>query len=320
VRRGIAAGWCKPVPSHDVEGRFRRRFAADLAMDCEEPITVEVWGRYDRRCKQTTAIFVDVTTRCRKCESCLRRKARFWTGRAMTEYLGANATWMVTLTLRPEMHYYFDARMQQPLYRGSRMVRDAVRPPEGGLASATGFRLRAREIGYEITDYLKRVRKYRGPFRYLLVAERHLANSASEAYGRPHFHLLVHEGAAALITANEWAAHAGPCEHGCTNVHGKPRYHVAGEVCDHALVRGQWPHGFTKVMRCMDVKSAVYVCKYVSKDPMARVRASIGYGGEKEAPPQTLDGEDRVFRNAISEEGKLTSRERRYLEALNVVD
>ena len=164
------------------------------------------------------------------------------------------------------------------------------------------------------------MRKHRGPFRYLLVAERHLANSASEAYGRPHFHLLVHEKAAALITEREWSPHAGPCENGCLNKWGKPRYHVAGEVCDHALIRGQWPHGFTKVIRCMDAKSAVYVCKYVSKDPMARVRASIGYGGEKEAPPNTLHEEDGVFRSAISEEETLTPRERRYLEALNVVD
>ena len=192
VRKGIAEGWCKPVPSHDVPGRFRRRFVADLSMNCEQPYTVEVWGRYNRKSEQAKAIFVDVVTRCRKCQPCLDAKSRFWTGRAMDEFNAAPRTWLLTLTVRPEMHYYFDARMQQPLVRGNTLVREPV-GPLNGLVPATLFRLRAREIGYEITDYLKRLRKARGAFRYLLVAERHMADPSSVVFGRPHFHVLLHE-------------------------------------------------------------------------------------------------------------------------------
>jgi len=281
VRRGIAEGWCRQAPSHDAPGRFRRKFVADLSMNCEDPITVDVWGRYDRKGRQVTAIFVDIITRCRQCENCLKNKARMWTARACTEYVRAPATYMMTLTVRPEMHYFFDARMQQPLYRGTKMVRDAVGPLHG-LAPATLFKLRAREIGYEVTDMLKRIRK-RAPYRYLLVAERHGGNEHSEVFGRPHFHLLMHEKYAspALILPDDWQIHKGPCEAGCKHRSGKPLLHkVDGEVHDHAFVRTQWPYGYTKVVRCMDLKSAVYVCKYVSKDPMARVRASIGYGDE----------------------------------------
>lgn len=279
VRKGIAEGWCKPVPSIDEPGRFRRRFRADLSMNCEDPYTVEVWGRYNRKAEQVTAIFVDVVTRCRKCQPCLDAKSRFWTGRAMDEFNHAPRTWLVTLTTRPEMHYYFDARMQQPLYRGNTLVRDKV-GPLNGLAPATLFRLRAREIGYEVTDYLKRVRKARGSFRYLLVAERHMSDPSSVVYGRPHFHVLLHEVGSPLVLPNEWQVHKGPCEADCKLGTSSLRliHKDDGEAHIHALVRKQWHHGFSTAVLCGDMRSAVYVCKYVSKDPMARVRASIGYG------------------------------------------
>lgn len=246
-------------------------------MNCEDPPTVEVWGRYDRTGKQVRAIFVDVITRCRQCETCLNNKARFWTARAMDEFSRAQATWLLTLTLRPEMHYYLDARMTQPLLRGKKLIREAVGPITG-LAPATLFRLRAREAGYEVTDALKRIRKNLGPFRYLLVAERHMENPSSEVYGRPHFHVLLHEVNAPLLAPHEWQEHSGLCEANCRN-HGKLVYHTkSGMAHDHAKIRQAWTHGFNSVRACRDMKSAVYVCKYVSKDPMARVRASIGYG------------------------------------------
>ena len=277
VRRGIAEGWCKPVPSFDVPGRFRRRFAADLSMGCESPVNVEVFGRWDRRCKAATGIFVDVATRCRKCQVCLNNKARYWTARAYDEYNASSSTWLMTLTLRPEMHYFFDARMQLPYSRGKKLLRDSVGPLDG-LAPATLFALRAREIGYEITDMLKRMRKSLGPFRYLQVAERHVGNPSSEVFGRPHFHMLIHTGSTALIKPHEWQDHAGPCEAACKHPTGRPIWHRAGAVHDAAKIRSFWSHGFNDVVRCMDHRSAVYVCKYVSKDPMARVRASLGYG------------------------------------------
>lgn len=87
------------------------------------------------------------------------------------------------------------------------------------------------------------------------------------------------------MSPSEWQDFEGFCEAGCRDPNGRPVWHEAGTLHDHAFVRQQWPLGFTTVKRCMDMKSAVYVCKYVSKDPMARVRASIGYG-------KTLEGID----------------------------
>lgn len=295
VRKGIAEGWCKPgrldlndrvVPPE----RFHRSFVADLSMSCEDPYVYEVWGRYNRKCEQTTAIFVHVKTRCRKCAPCLKNKARFWTARAMTEFQRSPATWLVTLTLRPEQHAFYEARMQTPLRRGKKLLRDAVGPLDG-LAPATLFALRAREIGYDITLILKRMRKNLGPFRYLLVAERHMGNADGAVYGRPHFHMLVHEMDRALVAPHEWQHEAGLCEADCRKPDGSLIWHSDPGMChDHAKIRKFWTAGFNSVRRCVDMKSAIYVCKYVSKDPMARVRASIGYGSEDEpqnALPQT---------------------------------
>jgi hypothetical protein len=277
VGKGLSEGWCRPIPSHDRPGRFRRRFEANLAMGCEDPYTVEVWARYNRKAQQVRGIFVDVITRCRKCQTCLDNKSRFWTGRAMDEFHAASANYMVTLTIRPEMHYHFDARMQHDYFRGNKLIREKV-GPLNGLAPATLFRLRAREIGYEITDFLKRIRK-RAEFRYLLVAERHMKDPNSPVFGRPHFHVLLHEGVSPLVLPDEWQPQKGYCTAGCKHKSGRVLLHERdGTVHDHAFVRTQWPHGHTTVVRCMDVNSAVYVCKYVSKDPMARIRASIGYG------------------------------------------
>lgn len=268
VRLGVAEGWCRPVASVDHETRFRRRFRAELAMDCEEPYEVEVFGRYDRKCRQATAIFVDVITRCRKCPSCLKRKMRFWAGRAATEYEVTARTWLVTLTLRPEEHYRFAA-----------MLEGSARP--SGLATATGrFHHLLREQAPAITAYLDRVRK-RGRYRYLCVAERHEGKRgpAGANFGNPHYHLLVHEmKAGALVHDDEWAREDGECTKGCKHKSGRPLIHRAGDACDHAMIRKTWTLGFATAKVCVDSKSAVYVCKYVVKDPMARIRASLGYG------------------------------------------
>ena len=95
------------------------------------------------------------------------------------------------------------------------------------------------EHNREITLFLKRVRKESASrFRYLLVTEKHKT-------GDPHFHILLHE-------------HSVP---------------VRKE-----LLERQWTLGFSSWRLVHDVKSAFYVCKYLSKDAQTRVRASVGYG------------------------------------------
>lgn len=103
------------------------------------------------------------------------------------------------------------------------------------------FVLRHEAICPSLTRYLKRVRKASGArLRYLLVAEAH------ESW-LPHYHMLVHEVA------------------GSTSV-------------KHAILRDQWHMGFTHWKLVNDPRAATYLCKYLSKSTIARVRASVRYG------------------------------------------
>lgn len=102
------------------------------------------------------------------------------------------------------------------------------------------FQLRVAVIGKEITKFLKRVRKESGcEIRYILVAEAHKS-------GDPHFHMLIHEP------------------------------HIDQPVRKSVLKR-HWTMGFSQ-WKLADVQAAYYVCKYLVKCSMARVRASLHYG------------------------------------------
>lgn len=109
------------------------------------------------------------------------------------------------------------------------------------LPRSEQFLLRHANIQPAITKWLKRVRKQsKAKFRYLLVAEHHKT-------GLPHYHILVHE-----------CDPATPVRKG--------------------LLQAQWPHGFTSFKLVSDPKAATYVCKYLAKTSLARVRASSRYG------------------------------------------
>lgn len=270
VRKGIANGYCRPRPAHEPE-RFRRAFEMRLDMDCHDPYVYTLWSRYHADTSRGTFIMCDVHTRCRKCDACRERHNRYWAARAVTEYQRNPATWMFTLTLRPEEHYLFDAEMHKRWPELNVVLGEQAGSP--GLAAATLFQHRAWMIGSAVTKYLKRLRHYTGPekLRTLVVAEAH-AKGGTAVAGRPHFHLLIHERErGVLIPDTDWKAEEGLCTR-CN------RWHETGEVCDHALVRTAWRHGFTKVVRCMDERSAYYVCKYIDKGGLTRVRSSIGYG------------------------------------------
>ncbi len=99
----------------------------------------------------------------------------------------------------------------------------------------------ASELLPEVTKWLKRVRKQSAArFRYLLVVEAH-------ADGFPHLHLLLHE---------------------------------QGQPVTKACLDGQWKLGFTqfRLIDQGDVRAVGYVCKYLSKSPQTRIRASRAYG------------------------------------------
>lgn len=116
------------------------------------------------------------------------------------------------------------------------------------LSFGEQFLERHKECSIEITKYLKRVRKESGAkFRYLLVAEHH-------QNGLPHYHVLVHE-----------------------------RDDVGVK---HRTLSSQWQLGFEKWRVVTDYRQATYLCKYLSKATVARVRASGAYGTAVGHSPQ----------------------------------
>ena len=132
VARGLQEGWCRPLDYPDFPGAHRRHFLASCEMDCENPFEWQDSARHDRRGRLTKAIFVTYRTRCRVCERCRERRAMYWQGRAMTEYSRWPNTYMVTLTLRPEVHYLFDAAVHEAM-----LPKHALEAASGCLAPAT---------------------------------------------------------------------------------------------------------------------------------------------------------------------------------------
>lgn len=149
-------------------------------------------------------ISILMKTPCRRCGTCLRKKARLWRYRALAEIEAAPRTWFGTLTLSPETHVWVD-------HVCSTRKRDFW-----SLPSEKKFAERTSVMGIEVTKYLKRVRKNGGtPFRYLLVSETHDSGKTSDEYrGWPHCHLLVHEYPASPVRKHvlDDAWHHGFCQ------------------------------------------------------------------------------------------------------------
>lgn len=98
----------------------------------------------------------------------------------------------------------------------------------------------AWHLGRECTTFLKRVRaQSAAPLRYLLVYEAHKS-------GDPHAHILIHE---------------------------------QGVPVTKQLLERQWKLGFSHWrLTGDDPRAAFYACKYLSKEALTRVRASLRYG------------------------------------------
>lgn len=229
----------------------------DAAGDCEDPRTVEVWGRPERGRpgpagpwqafdlavfrqafepavpdKGTMTVLMEV--QCRRCKACLKRRAARWAIRAHLELAVAPRTWFATFTFRPE------ERMRLQYQRELKLLQGSVRPAQ--LTQDEWWRELANECATELTKYFKRIRKESGaPLRYLLVAEAHKD-------GFPHFHALIHEVS--------WA------------------YPLR-----HETLSRQWSCGYSRFKLVpTEGKVAYYVCKYLAKSALCRVRASQAYG------------------------------------------
>lgn len=125
-------------------------------------------------------------------------------------------------------------------YRAEKARLRASREQLSSLGPDEQFRILAAQLSVEATKWLKRVRAQAGvPLRYLLVTEAHKS-------GDPHMHILLHETA---------------------------------DPVTKRLLEAQWKYGFSHWRLVeQDRKAAVYVCKYLAKDALTRVRASSRYG------------------------------------------
>lgn len=215
----------------------------------------------------------------------------FWQGRAITEFQYAARTWFGTVTLSPDEHYGLDARASARLFRKGVAF--------GKLSSSEQFVERAREMGSEMTLFIKRLRKgdadHKKPqIRYLLIAEMHDSEQTSdEMRGRPHYHMLIHEqDAGALVAGVPVDCISGGDSEEMTRRYLKTRKGwIPGVFAkDDSFLRSQWELGHTKFQLATSANSAVYVCKYLTKAMNVRVRASLHYGAERSAPPSEGKG------------------------------
>ena len=126
---------------------------------------------------------IDAHVRCRRCETCLRAKARHWRLRAQLETRRSSRTWFGTLTMTPELHaraMYEAIRKEEA--RGNRWDQLTA---EQRWRALTGFIRREWQL------YMKRLRKSGAKVRYLLVIERHSGGGPNN--DMPHLHTLIHE-------------------------------------------------------------------------------------------------------------------------------
>lgn len=118
------------------------------------------------------------------------------------------------------------------------------------LSETEQFGALVKEHGRELTKFVKRVRSNSGHrgMRILMVAEKHKS-------GLPHFHVLFHE-VDALNPIRK------------------------------AVLSKAWRMGYSTFTLVKDARAATYVCKYLAKDALTRVRASANYGTHEVSPLQ----------------------------------
>lgn len=230
----------------------------------------KVYGRHSR------PIWVKMAVPCRKCDNCHRRRRAMWSIRAKSEWRAAQRTWFGTLTLGPNALQVARDKARRRVARNysvDECTGEITHDDFDKLSEPAKMARLHEQLSPVITRYLKRVRKGSLPyhlrpwrrircemygvplvgkfryfdarptkFRFLCVAE------LGDKNGRLHYHVLLHEP-------------------------------VGGEAIRHALIEGQWAEiGFSDWELVEDPDRASYVCKYLHKRTIARVRASERYG------------------------------------------
>jgi hypothetical protein len=286
MARGLLEGWAELIPNSEGTEFKLRQARFNLAMDCENPYTYEVFARTPRG-RPRDFRWAIVHSRCRRCGMCKSTHGRFWAARAVTEFNRWPRTLLGTFTMSIETHEMFDLWIETGV---------GGRPRENLnlLTDQERFTARCRVIGDEITLYLKRIRKQlRTSFRYLLIAEAHDSEATDDRLrGRPHYHILLHEKKVGTLVRGDpreampWRyGHLPGYEWELRNVKTRSGWKPKCFATDDSVLRQEWTHGFTKYQLAESANSAVYPCKYLTKAIKFRVRNSNCYGGEGEQVP-----------------------------------
>lgn len=170
-----------------------------MAGDCSSPFTTvyrsvpsDPSKFYDFVPGAVHTLHLEIETRCRECERCLRFRRLRWFYRARTEIEISPRTWFSTLTASADWQHLWLSQARSHLAK------------QGVDYDALEERDRWSELlkfaNREITLYVKRLRKSGLQFRYLCVTEQHKS-------GNPHWHMLIHE--TDLDRPVRWAALAG---------------------------------------------------------------------------------------------------------------
>ena len=192
--------------------------------------------------------WVELIVRCRKCPNCLRVRSWEWAARAKRECAMWPNTLFGTLTVKPE------ELARASAIASRRLVEEGI--PLLHQTADQLFSEKVAVIGEWITLYIKRVRKaLKTPARFLLVAEHHKS-------GEPHFHMLWHE--VVRPTADQWDTYRVLVDQWQGNIINE-------------LPTGHGWAVWSGIDRT-DPREARYVCKYLSKSLLGRVRPSQLYG------------------------------------------
>lgn len=255
AKRALLRGYGKPWP--DREGNPRRRIYCDLRMGCEQPVSLEYYGQRekDRPGRSIGHVSILFEVRCRKCEWCKMKRQQFWAARARNEYDSAERTFFGTLTTAPDQRVLLDAQSRV------RLKKEGV--DFDTLPDKSKFGARCVTIGRHITLWLKSQRAAGADIRYLMVAEPHNPDGASRL--QPHIHVLMHEKTAGSFYDGEL---------GNVKTNGVWRRAIP----DDAFCRQSWSLGFSQFILADDNRCAYYVCKYLTKETLVRLRASQKYG------------------------------------------
>lgn len=235
------------------------RIAVDYSRDCSNPVFIELTGSVEAKRTRKHGVHRTVTKGNTPMFMDLTARCR-----KCPECLAAKR-WHWCARALAEFaasdRTWFVTLTLAPVHRAKFEAMTERRLSKGGtrrrdITDARWFAERSQTIGIEITKMLKRIRKNCAIPKGGMA---YILVTEAHKDGTPHFHLLIHEKQATITKVE---------------------------------IQGQWPYGFSKVVLA-DKSRAYYVTKYVTKNSLARVRASLNYGACDNCAP--IEGENRIF-------------------------